>query len=219
MKYTATLRELLEVGVSDNKEKLVPISDWRIRCEYLPWMNDMEAIVWKKILVRETVSKMLSKVQDIIEKKSSKICLHVTYWYRALKIQKERFEWRCESLQKQWLSWDKLFEVAHQTVAHPDVAWHPTWGAVDVLLRDKDSQKHLDFWSEIYNYNNNMHEILAFEKTDWNTTQKENRKFLRTVMSAGWFTPYDLEYWHFSYWDKERWYHDWSKAIYEQVNL
>ena len=51
--------------------------------------------------------------------------------YRSLREQCRRFDEVCKNLQDGSLSQDELFEKAHNFIAVPTVAGHPTGGAVD----------------------------------------------------------------------------------------
>lgn len=220
MWYDAKLDDLMWVKVNDNWEILMPINDHRILCKYVAWNNDMEWVCWWKIFVRKTVSEMLSKIQDTLSKYNENYSLHVTYWYRSLEIQEKRFKMRMKTLEiEEWIQWDELLRITHETVAHPLVAWHPTWWAVDLLIWDNKLKCDLDFWSRIYDYSNNEYIYNAFQDKDDMIEQHNNRVLLRELMVEGWFIPYDLEFWHFSYWDKEWWFHSNSNALYDQLRI
>jgi D-alanyl-D-alanine dipeptidase len=77
--------------------------------------------------------------------------------------------------------------------------------------------KILDFWSPMYDYSIPWYETFAAcidEKS------KKNRMLLREVMMQEWFAPFDGEYRHFSYGDKEwaYYYNQWY-ALYDQITL
>ena len=219
MIYDATLQDLINIPVKDNWERLVKISDSRIFCQYHPSNKDMEQYFWWDIIVRHKVAKMLSSAQDALSQHHNAYILHVTYGYRSLETQQKRYNMRLNTLAQSGLTGFDLESVAHETVAHPQVAWHPTWWAVDVLIRDTKLQAHLDFWSPIYDYSNDLYKINNLPDHPQYTQAINNRILLRTIMLKAGFIPYDGEYWHFSYWDQEWAYHTRSHALYAQIPL
>ncbi len=98
-------------------------------------------------------------------------------------------------------------------IASPDVAGHPTGGAVDVHLNGPDGEP-LDFGTRIWDFSRDSYTFSPFISRDaW-----LNRQMLRAVMMQAGFAPFDGEWWHFSYGDKE-WarYYDQPYALFGQV--
>lgn len=88
---------------------------------------------------------------------------------------------------------------AHRLVASPDVAGHPTGGAVDVTLRI-DGQD-LDMGSGVADFSA-VDRIGVFSRAVATDVQ-QRRLLLRQVMLSAGFAPFDGEWWHFSYGDRE----------------
>ena len=137
--------------------------------------------------------------------------------YRSLREQCRRFDEVCKNLQDGSLSQDELFEKAHNFIAVPTVAGHPTGGAVDVGIVDVKSGKLLNFGTEYDEFENN--DILTFSPFISRQAQK-NRLFLRKIMFEEGFASFDGEWWHFSYGDKE-WAVNYKKndVLYGQIEI
>jgi len=118
------------------------------------------------------------------------------------------------SLQFSDLEGKRLLARTHKDIATPEVAGHPTGGAVDLqIIRDG---RPLDFGSRIWEFQPDSFTFSPFmNKEGW-----KNRQLLRSAMINVGFAPFDGEWWHFSYGDKE-WakYYDKPAAMYEQVNF
>jgi diaminopimelate epimerase len=110
--------------------------------------------------------------------------------FRSMEEQKYRFE-------EQMAIYNDV-EKAHKYIAEPTVAGHPTGGAVDVYLEGME---------------------IDFNDCDYNPNDTMQYK-LRMLMLERGFAPFEGEWWHFSYGDKE-WaaYFDKPNAIYEQKDL
>jgi D-alanyl-D-alanine dipeptidase len=107
-----------------------------------------------------------------------------------------------------------LYEEVHRSIAVPTVAGHPTGGAIDISIIDTKSKQFLDFGTKQYDYKTK--DFYVFSKNILKKA-KEKRKLLRFVMIAVGFAPFDGEWWHFSYGDREwAFYYKKQNAIYEQ---
>jgi D-alanyl-D-alanine dipeptidase len=211
---TVTYQNLLHITVKENSECLVLLDNFHIKNVYPKFFkND---ILWNKIITRETLAKKLSVVNTFL-KNTYDIHLLVTFWYRSLEVQTQRFLERLHLLSKVkfYPNALDLYEEVHKTIAVPTVAGHPTWGAVDITLVNQKGEM-LDFWTPMYDYSTPWYETFA----KWiNKKARENRMLLREVMMQEWFAPFDGEYRHFSYGDRERaYYYNKPYAIYQQVH-
>ena len=170
----------------------------------MPYTGDM-VLVRQGLLDRlQTAGKLLAAYDDGLQ-------LEVIYGYRAPEIQSQLFEKYRASLAGKY-GGSELVEAAHRLVAVPDAAGHPAGAAVDLQI--VRSGKALDFGTKIWEFVPDSFAYSPFvSKIAW-----ENRQLLRRIMLAVGFAPFDGEWWHFSYGDKE-----WAKyygrpfAIYEQV--
>lgn len=110
-----------------------------------------------------------------------------------------------------------LDEEVHRLIAVPSVAGHPTGGAVDVVIVDKNSNTPIDFGSKIYDFKTK--DCYTFSPYI-SEEAKKNRMLLRNAMMSQGFAPFDGEWWHFSYGDKEwAFYYKKDGAIYTQKQL
>jgi D-alanyl-D-alanine dipeptidase len=175
--------------------------------------KDMLAFTGKTVYVRETVLKKLQIASKELVQYNKSLQLEVVYGYRALTIQKQLFEKYKTELQSKY-DGDELLAAVHRLVAVPEVAGHPAGAAVDIQIL-KDGQP-LDFGTKIHEFVPDTFTFSPFtSKKAW-----DNRQLLRRVMINAGFAPFDGEWWHFSYGDKE-WarYYDKLNALYEQIEF
>ncbi len=154
----------------------------------------------------------------MLEKILAHAKLLVVYAYRHPDVQQKYFLKQLDLMKQKYnfLSEEQLFEKVHQLIAVPEVAGHPTGGAVDLSIQVKG--KMLDMGTDIADFSDSE-KIKPFSRqlTD---VQQKNRLLLRSIMKRSGFAPFDGEWWHFSYGDKE-WaaYYKKPYAIYDQVFL
>ncbi|RUZ71810.1 hypothetical protein EN943_32520 [Mesorhizobium sp. M7A.F.Ca.US.006.01.1.1] len=113
------------------------------------------------------------------------------------------------------LSGEALKEAAHRFSAVPEVAGHPTGGAVDVRIIQSNGQA-LAMGTELGEDCPDTYVFSPFIKREhW-----RNRQTLRFCMLRAGFAPFDGEWWHFSFGDRE-WarYFDKDRAIYSQLSF
>jgi len=136
----------------------------------------------------------------------------------SLEIQEKYFHTRYKELQNIYpnLAEEELREKTHNYVADPRVAWHPTGGAFDILLYDIQKESFLDFWSEIFDFTN---DICITKNSSISKLAQNNRNILLEVLKKQWFSNYPWERRHFSYWDRERAYRNKTSAMYEQKKV
>lgn len=193
-------------------------------------LKDMEDDT-PNILVRETVYKKLCEADFALKRKAGyEDCqIVVTYGYRSPRIQKQLFDITFEQKREQYplLLEEELIEMVHREIAHPDVAGHPTGGAVDVIIYDYARKEYLKFGTEICDFSSKN---IYYGSDDITKEEKKNRKILKSVMCQQGFAPYDGEWWHFCYGDKEWAFYTYrhklrhdkieieKKALYKQKN-
>lgn len=201
------------VPVFDNGEPLVPIMPTRnlIATQY---RSEMFEYTGEQVYVRKGVAHRLGVAAALLTIKDDDLQLEVCYGYRALEIQKKNFEKQKKKLEKDYNREEELLAATHRLVAVPEVAGHPAGAAVDLrILRDGEP---LDFGTDIWEF---AKESYTFSP-DISKVAERNRILLRSAMIAAGFIPYDGEWWHFSYGDKE-----WAKytsepfAIYNQLDF
>ena len=110
---------------------------------------------------------------------------------------------------------EELFEAVHKLIAVPEIAGHPTGGAIDVTIQVGDVR--LDMGTDIADFSD-VEKIPTFSNII-TEEQKRNRSLLRQLLMEVGFAPYDGEWWHFSYGDREwAYYYKQPYAIYEQIS-
>lgn len=211
-------RDLLTVNSFDeetDKEEfvLLPLKDEYVIGEYKQIRNMRE--YGDQIPVRKTVYEMLKKAAEKLKQINPNYMLVVAYGYRDMKKQVEYFNQIVEKVKNKFTNKIDMYEYVHEKIAVPEVAGHPTGGAVDVEIFDIKANKALDFGTEILDYSTTK---CYYYSNKINKEVIENRKLLRRIMLEEGFAPYDGEWWHFSYGDKEwAFYYKKEKALYNQV--
>ena len=165
---------------------------------------DIESQQRHNIVVRKSVYDKLQSVDAALKrKKGYENCqLVVVYGYRSIDVQQQLFNSKCEKLRNENPEIDnsEILEIVHRSVAVPAVAGYPTGGAVDVTIYDFANESYLDFGTDARDVSTKD----AYYASPFITEAQKNRRlFLRKIMTAEDFAPYNGEWWHFSYGDKE----------------
>lgn len=208
-------RDLLDVYVEECGEPLLALSDIDIRHGYIKPMVDR---VIPAILVRQTVREKLLAAQKQLQKRAQTLSLFVTYGYRRPEIQTRAFQKELISIAQRTYISDPtdLYETIHRRIAVPTVAGHPTGGAIDVILIYTQSGKFVDCGSELYDFSTKKSYVFG---SRINRTARTMRMLLRDCMLSAEFAPFDGEWWHFSFGDREwAYYYQKPKAIYDQIS-
>jgi D-alanyl-D-alanine dipeptidase len=201
-----TARELAAIPVHDSGEPLVRLSPepGLVFGPPLPF-------AW----LRQGTLDRLRQAVRALRAEDPIATLQLLYAYRSLTAQRDGFaasRARAEAAHPDWAA-EALDEEAHLFAALPAVAGHPTGGAVDVtILRAGvalDMGTGYGDWASplIYTYAEGLP-----------PAQAANRSLLRRAMVAAGFAPFNGEWWHFSYGDRE-WAAVWGAdaALYTQV--
>lgn len=217
--------DLLRIPIDESGEKLVAVQErLSIICTYekldmLPFLGDV-------MMVRGSVIDMLSSAQSDLRNDTylqkafpgRSFNLMLVYGYRHPMIQRTYFENRCVDFQVRFpnLSKEEQMELAHICSADPEVAGHPTGGAVDVTIVADGEQ--IDMGCRIADFSDV--ELMEPFSSKVTPPQMQNRMVLRRIMMANGFAPFDGEYWHFSYGDREwaAWY-EMPEALYDSVSF
>lgn len=210
--------DLLNVPVQENGEKLVIVQDFSpdIICQYEKF--DMEAYIGDRMLLRASVVNLLQMVSQTLKQQDSTACLKLVYAYRHPIFQERYFLKRVEELEIQFpnLAEKEIKRRAHLLSASPDVAGHPAGGAVDIIILQGNQET--DMGTRIADFSNP--EKIQTYHPHLTVLQNTNRLWLRNIMMSQGFAPFDGEWWHFSYGDRE-WaaYYNKSAAIYGPILL
>jgi len=213
----AKYNDMKNILAGDSREVFVSVDkyDSSIKSGYLK--DDMLPYFNGKIIIRKTVAKMLAKVNLKLRDKG--LGLSVAYGLRLLEIQKKYYSARYLAVKKENpnLSEDELREKTHTMSASPDVAGHPSGGAVDLTLYNLESGEKLDMGGEIADFSDKRIETFLEGLSD---EQKKNRKVLHDAMTEIGFCPFYGEWWHFCYGDREwAFFYNKKNAIFDQVDL
>jgi len=208
-------RDLLKIPIRENHERFVYLDSNLIPNGYLNVFNDMEKITGPRILVRKEVFNRLLKAQKSLTQENPKLTLFVTYGYRNLEIQIKRFMELIQKNKRYFKDPVDLYEEIHRYVAVPTVAGHPAGGAIDITIKEVSKDKFIDFGSQQYNYITKKNYVFH---PSISKVAKKNRSLLRKIMMNAGFAPFDGEWWHFSYGDREWAYYKKQKfAFYDQI--
>lgn len=192
-----TYKDMSGRPVKDDGSKLVPIGEEFTGKIHI--LEDYRLYTGDHLFVREALIPMLVKAQAEVKAIHPDYDLEIYCGYRSLDIQKSNFE-RITKLELEadpTLEGDELKERAHRFSAAPDVAGHPTGGAVDVQIVTPEGP--IDFGTPIHSYAKDTYTLSPFiSKKAWH-----NRQLLRACMLKVGFAPLDSEWWHFSYGDRE----------------
>lgn len=193
---------------------LLPLEDEYVIGIYQARKNMLE--YGNNIAVRKSVYEKLIKVSKDLKKINNNYKIIVAYGFRDMKKQKKYFSEILEEVKDKFTDKMEMYEYIHEKIAVPEVAGHPTGGAVDAAIFDVSKNEILDFGCEILDYSTTK---CYYENEEITEEQMNNRKLLRKTMMSEGFAPYDGEWWHFSYGDKEwAFYYNKEKALYNQVD-
>lgn len=211
-----TYKELKTPTILDTGEEMVSLTGTAIHS--VCFDPRMEAYTGSDIYVRKGVLDRLLTAQSFVDHFVPNHKLSVFYGYRHLDIQKRAYKDIKEKiLSADNKTWDEndLQEEIHRFIAVPDVAGHPTGGAVDITLIDADG-KALDMGTDMHEFVKESYVFCPFiSKQAW-----RNRQKLRQCMMAAGFAPFDGEWWHFSYGDSEwAYYYDQPSTLYGQIDF
>jgi D-alanyl-D-alanine dipeptidase len=204
--------DLISIPVTPNGEVMTAIAETQ-NLTVSPIDPEMIRYTGDSIFVRQTVAALLGSASLLLAERDESLQLNVVYGYRALDIQIKKFEKFKAELSSKYEDVE-LLEAVHRLIAVPEVSGHPTGGAVDLqICRDG---KPLDFGTKIWEFDRKSYTFSP----DIAGNAMENRLLLRECLLEVGFAPFDGEWWHFSYGDRE-WakYYNRPPAIYEQIDL
>lgn len=175
----------------------------------------MKSYTRTDIYVRKSVAKQLKIANGFLQSAMSGTKLQIVYGYRALEIQQSLYEEFYSKMKDEFENEKELQEAIHRLVAVPEVSGHPTGGAIDVQIIGED-RIPLNMGTKIWEFIKDSYTFSPFIRMpEW-----RNRQVLRRIMVLSGFAPFDGEWWHFSYGDRE-WakYYNKPNAIYEQIEF
>lgn len=223
-----TIEELLLVGVKECGDPIVELEETQNLQRSFHNMDTLTPIIGRRMLVRSEVADRLMQASIELSRQDQDLALQVFYAYRPREIQEQLFASACEVVSSKYPDFtpfkQRLF--AHVLAADPEVAGHPTGGAVDLTLFNKKTNRRVDMGVSVKReaFRAAGQKIYTFSP-EISDAQISNRKALRSLMEMFGFQPFEGEFWHFSYGDRE-----WAfgqqqktgtevKAIYAPVNF
>lgn len=219
----AKYNDLVKIPTKEEDERFIVVNFFsrniKFGQEYTCASDDMANYFDGKIIVRKTVARRLSHANKSLQEKYPGLTLFITYGYRTLEIQTRRFERELQRC-KAPISAEKKKEFTHKKIAYPEVAGHPTGGAVDITIFDNKKNTFLDMGCKISDFSKSADNLRATFSRMLNKIQKNNRKLLHDILFKQGFCPFYEEWWHFSYGDKEwAWFYNKNYAIYDQIKI
>jgi len=201
-----------KIPVNPVSEPMTPVPE-SLGLTSRQWRREMVPYTGETVFVRKGVARRLVAAALAMKREDPRLTLEVAYGYRSLEIQRRNFEKQCALLEP-FYSGDELLAAAHRRVAVPELAAHPAGAAVDIqLLRGVTP---LDFGTKIWDFVPDSYTFSPYISEE----ARRNRMLLRSAMMGAGFAPFDGEWWHFSYGDKE-WarYYNQPAAFYEQLEF
>lgn len=192
----------------------VPISSNKVIGKYITKLNELE---YSPIIrVRKSVLDKLNKADSLLKKINPNYQIMVVYGYRSMEKQIKYFNEEIKKYEKNYKDRMELYEFVHEKIAVPEVSGHPTGGAVDVVIYDYKNNEIIDFGTKVHDFDNYKSYV---NYPNIKSSAFNNRMILRKVMMKVGFAPYDGEWWHFSFGDREwAYYYKKKKYLYSQVN-
>ncbi|RXS88151.1 M15 family metallopeptidase [Geobacillus sp. PK12] len=150
--------------------------------------------------VRLSVANKLSLAKKFLPKG---IRFLIKEGYRPLHIQKRAFERALQRVKENSSNQDldHLMAEASKYVAPPEVAPHPTGGAVDLTLIDSNGSE-LDLGTPYDAIPQETDNATFFDATNISVQAMQNRQILAHALQSVGFVNYFTEWWHWSYGDR-----------------
>lgn len=194
--------ELKTVKLGENGSPLVPLNELLsfVEVEYLK--EDMIPYTGEIMYVRKELLGLISLAYMYLQEYLPYATFLIRYAYRHPDVQRLYYERRYQALRQEFpgMSEAELTELTHTQVAFPEVAGHPTGGAIDLTIQDVDGWE-LDMGTGIADYSD-LEKCFTYS-TRITRVQARNRYILKEVMLRAGFINFEGEWWHFSYGDRE----------------
>ena len=215
-------KELIAIPIVESGEPLHDLSSFDYKAKKLfsgePPVKLLEFIS-KGMWTREGVALKLVEAQEKLSEIYKDLHLHISYAYRHPEVQRRYFADFFARITTEHPDWsdDQKREYAHHYMAIPEVGGHPAGAAIDLFLIDS-KKRSIDMGAKIGDLSDL--ELVPPVSSRILEAQQQNRLLLRHVMTAAGFAPYDFEWWHFSFGDRE-WacYYQKPEAIYGEIDF
>lgn len=214
----ATFQDLQKIPTSENGESLVEANtfDRSIICKHI--QRDMENFTGERIFVREELARRLALVNAFLQKQDPQYCLRVVYGYRHPVVQEKYFSEMRQVVAQEHPEFDEkeIVSLTHNFIAVPEVAGHPTGGAIDATISTPKGD--LDMGTKISDFSR-ADTIKTFAK-GISSQALSNRILLRDAMMSANFAPFYGEWWHFCFGDREwAFFYGASSSLYSSVRF
>lgn len=198
----ATYQDLKQISSHENGESFVIINFFDSSIKYNKHNKYNKKNLKQQNIVRETVAKKIAIANNRLQKNNPNFTLFVIDGYKALDIQKKYFNREYQSFKKKYNNFSKkqLMELTHSRISVPEVAGHPTGGAIDITIYNIKQKIFLDMGGKIADFSDDKMATFSKKITE---QQQNNRLLLHNILIEQEFCPYYKEWWHFSYGDKE----------------
>ena len=189
------------IPLDDCDDTLVAIQcqSSEVICHYRS--NNMQPYTGEEMLLRKAVLGRLLKAHSALKYRLSGATFHVGYAYRHPEIQERYFLKKKAELASAHpdLGEEALLRTTNLYIASNDVAGHTAGAAVDLTILQNGSALDMGWpFGDTSSFEGMMvFSSLISEKA------MENRLLLRSVMIEQGFAPYNGEWWHFSFGDRE----------------
>jgi D-alanyl-D-alanine dipeptidase len=204
--------DLIDIPCRDNGEPMADMKEFGLGLDLAS--SQLARSTGASLWLRRSAAERLRQAQQWLDLNHPGLSLRLVYAYRSMAIQVASFKKMRAELGYGDRTDPVALEATHPFIAVPMVAGHPTGGAIDLYLADQDGQA-LDFGTPMHGLEPTSYVFSPFI-SDQATV---HRKWLRSAMIHAGFAPYDGEWWHFSYGDRE-WaaYYLEPQAIYGQLD-
>jgi len=185
--------------VIENNEPMIPIV---LKDTKLVLDHDVELGYANEFIARKSVVDRLKQASLLLPEG---LYLLIKETYRPKSFQTFIYNRRLIKLlclqENENLTSTQIHKLTAEYIAPPNVAGHPTGGAVDVSLIDK-SGKEIDFGCK-YDDDATISNGKCYSFfTDLPANVRKNRELLFSCMESAGFVNYPFEWWHWSYGDK-----------------
>jgi D-alanyl-D-alanine dipeptidase len=210
--------DLINIPVTESHEPMANLLEVAPQVECAPINADALAYCPGGILVRKSVAEKLHMASAKVAERHPGAKLRVVYGYRHPSIQEQYYQQISTKIQREnpSLSANEVIERTHALIAVPSVAGHPTGAAVDVTISLNGTS--MDMGTPIWDLESTS--LIPTFAPGISEQQRANRLLLRAVLMSVGFAPFDGEWWHFSYGDRE-WaaYYKQPHALYAPMEL
>lgn len=216
-KRVITYNELIKMPVSECGEKMVHLQSitTSVKCHQISPV--MKEHVGDNMFLRKSVAEKLARVGEAVKRElGDETTLLLLYAYRLPELQVRRYEEISAKLRVEapHLTDEEINVKANLFIASLDVAGHPCGAAVDVTI--ERGGEPLEMGTTFADFTD--HEKIRTFSDKISKAELDNRLLLRAHMMKEGFAPFNGEWWHFSYGDR-----DWAcfykkpSAIYDIV--